>query len=114
MENSQEQLGKIKIDDNGKFILSPEQQKVFDEIMAILKKYTEALKADFIGREELIERQDKIIAYKKELEKNGIDPDDYILWHKLGGSSGLLSNEHYFDTEDHKIENFIKELFAEK
>ncbi len=110
-EKIPEQPRRIIVDEEGDFVLNEEQQIVWDNITKEIEAYYLKLSQDLIAKEEFAEDKRKILDFgKKELEEKGLNPQDYILWHRLIGS-GFHDEEKLFDTPDRKIEKFIKDLY---
>jgi len=110
MEKYTEPTEKIVVDEDGSFALPEEKQIIFDEILLILDKKIADLSNELADPNLLKNRQKIIRLLEEDLRSSGVNPEDYILWHKLNGS-GFHNEQLYFDTEDGKIENFIKETY---
>ena len=88
--------------------LKPEELKIWREMNNIFNSYHSKLSG--VPFEEMNKIEERKIDFKNELEKKGIKPYDYLLFHDLIGS-GVSSLNLTLDTEDHVIEKFIKELY---
>jgi predicted HTH domain antitoxin len=92
--------------------LNEEEQKIWLEANDIMNSYNADLFKEKVSMEKMDEIQDKIINFKEELEKSGIDPYKYLLFHNLIGST-VSGSRLELDTNDHVIGKFIKDLYAE-
>ena len=114
----------IRVGKDGSIPLSVEDKAVFDVVSKLKAKYNLDCENEAIDEEKLTEISDKIAAYFKTLVAEGIDPGKYIIWHKISGSGigsvisesasatkSFADEEYYFDTQDRRIEEFIKDLF---
>jgi hypothetical protein len=101
MDNKQEQF------DKG-------QSEISERIDTILDGYFDKSSEGDIEVEEFLENHEKIVHFGKILKEKGFKPVDFILWHRLIGSSIKDSEHliHFFDTPDKDIEKFILETFA--
>lgn len=98
--------------------LKPEEVKVWEETDIILSRVwqeihkiieTAGLSLDSSHYEEMENLQDKIQNFKKKLEAKNIIPQNFLLWHRLIGSTAPKEVTE-LDAPDHDIENFIKSL----
>ena len=110
MERYTEPTEKIVINEDGVFVLPQEKQTIFDDVLLILDQKIADLSNESTDPNILKQRQNMIRLFGESLVSSGINPEDYILWHKLNGS-GFHNEELYFDTEDGKIGKFIKETY---
>ena len=62
--------------------------------------------------DKFITRQNAARDFKISLEGDGLEPLDYILWHRAIGSTPP-DDISQFDTEDRRIEKFIKDFDRE-
>jgi|GEM_PF-3846862 len=92
--------------------LKPEEIQHFLEICEIRDATYNAITGkDKVDKQ--FEFQNRLADFDEESVKNKIDPRQYLLWHMLIGSSDLGIKTTKLDTEDHKIENLIRSLYAE-
>ena len=80
--------------------LTEDQNKVLQEVNNILRPR---------GVEFFANRQKKCMDYQVELRKKDIEPLNYILWHRVIGSTPQ-DDIAEFDTPNNDIENFIRSL----
>lgn len=86
-------------------------QEKFNE----LKEIIDSLSESFTDSDSAYEVASRINDFKNDFESNGLELKDYSLGNLLLSSKDFnLENYKNFDTEDLKIENFIKELINKK
>ena len=85
--------------------LTPEQNKTLQEINDLLN-FDETRKGN---ADKFFARQLSAKDFQVELRNEGIEPLDYILWHRAIGSTPF-DDIAKFDTEDKRIEKFIRDF----
>jgi hypothetical protein len=87
--------------------LNSEQNKILSEINDLL-----LVSSDVHGSlDKFMARQKAAKDFILELEDKGYNPLDYILWHRVLGSTPQDSVEE-FDTPESDIENFVRDFDA--
>ena len=89
--------------------LKPYEIKIWQEINDLLQ--SDALSFDIISLEAVNDIQKKKIAFADELRIKGINPEKYLLWHKLATST--VFENLPLDTDKHDIANFVIDLYKE-
>ncbi len=93
--------------------LDPETKNKWFEVSGLIDAHAANMRNDKVSKEHVIERFDKISRFneefKKKLSASGKTPRQYMLWHKLVGST-LPDNIAELDTPDHDLEKFIRSL----
>ena len=84
--------------------MSPEQQKVFDELNDIMDKFEREGDS-----ESHREKKEQIITFIHDMEGSNFSPNDFVLGKRLMGEK-MVKAEENFDTPDHDIENFIRSM----
>ncbi len=93
--------------------LKPEELKIWREMQVIFDSYNSKLDKIFSEDfEKPNEIQNKKIDFKNKLIAEGVDPYEFLLFHDLIGS-GVSQLNLKLDTKDHRVEKFIRELYAE-
>ena len=93
--------------------LKPEEVEIWKELNAILE--SDNVSPVLISHERLDEIMERKSTFTEELksskdkESNNIIPQNYLLWHRVMGSTPS-DNVRIFDTENHDIEKFIRSL----
>ncbi len=86
--------------------LTKEEIVVWHEVNEILDRYGISIKT--LSTEKIDEMLKKKFDFKKELKDKGIEPQEYILWHRVVGSTLPIAGVTKFDTLNHDIENFVR------
>ena len=91
--------------------ISAEQQERQEKLAELLDMMT-SLPDSFKDSNDAYEVRDAIIGFKKEFENSGLKLIEYLLGGVLLSSEDTFdtTNYPYYDTEDGKIEAFIREL----
>lgn len=88
--------------------LTPEQNKILQEVNDLL--HFDKTREDSLDK--FMARQHAAENFKRLLEGEGLEPLDYILWHRAIGSTPQ-DDISSFDTEDSRIEKFIRNFERE-
>ena len=98
----------------GQLTLTPKQEMFLKALIDASDLYYDGVPEGRINGKDLEKKSDEITVFGKELTDNGLEPRDYILWHKLVGSSLLEGKKYLFDTPNGDVEKFARKHFEIK
>ncbi len=104
-----------QLGDNFEPISDPLQEPFYKAFVVASDLYYHALSIDSTKIGDLEMKLDKVLKFKEKLINMGYVPTDFLLWHKLVGSTVDTSGKIYStDTPNKDIEKFIREIFHMK
>ena len=112
--NQDNKVGGVLLDfnENGEPVLSTEQQEELNFAQVNTFKYYQSLSEGLIKDKDYEEREKSIHKFGADLEKEGVHPSEYLLWHIIMGSGSHERQNLHFDLPDKRIWNFIKSLYG--
>ena len=84
--------------------LTPEQEKVFDELNEIIEEFEKEPDSDLHK-----EKKENIITFIHDMEGLNLSPQSFVLGRRLLGEK-MVKTEDKFDTENDDITAFIRSL----
>jgi len=102
----------LDFNENGEPILSIEQQEELNFTKVNTSEYHRSLSEGLITNEIYEKREKNIRKFGDDLEKEGVNPLEYLLWHIITGSGSHEGLNLRFDLPDKRIWNFIKVLYG--
>lgn len=90
---------------------SPEEVIKLHEMEDIMDSFRKVASKRIDFKEIMGEITEKALRFRDELEEKGLNPLDYVLWHRIAGS-GNISVTTLLDTPDHDLEKFIKATYT--
>lgn len=98
------------------FLLSDENKEKLKELNLLISRFYKATIEESVGVDYVIRKLDDRTSFENKCKEEGINLKEYYLWHVLLGSGGLQdihedARVKYFDTEDGRIEVFLKENY---
>jgi hypothetical protein len=104
----------LDLNEKGEPILSTEQQEELNFVQVNTFKFYKSLSEGLIKDKDYEEREKIIYKFGVDLELDGINPSEYLLWHMITSSGSHERQNLRFDLSDKRIWNFIKSLYGVK